>query len=222
MKAKGLPFEIVFVSSDKDKASWSEYFGEMPWLALDYDMREAKEQLSKAFGVRGIPSLVFLDTDLSTITKEGRGVVDEDPEGNNFPWHPKPVRDFKAGPGPINGLPCVIALCESAGSKAQDEALKVLAPLAQAYIDDAKAKGEDEPELAFMIATSSGDISKQIRKLVKLPESAAESQPQLVLMDIPDEGGFYLGPKGDITEAAVRKFVGDFKTKALERKQLEQ
>merc|ERR1712003_288209 len=39
MKAKGLPFEIVFVSSDRDKASWSDYFGEMPWLALDYDMR---------------------------------------------------------------------------------------------------------------------------------------------------------------------------------------
>merc|ERR1712093_374199 len=45
LKGKGL--EVVFVSSDQDEASFKEYFGEMPWLALPYG-DERKETLSKS------------------------------------------------------------------------------------------------------------------------------------------------------------------------------
>eukprot|EP00435_Cladocopium_sp_Y103_P072802 s242_g41.t1 len=41
LKAKGL--EVVFVSSDRDEAAFKEYFGEMPWLALDFSDRKLKE-----------------------------------------------------------------------------------------------------------------------------------------------------------------------------------
>ena len=41
------PIEIVFVSSDRDEAAFSEYFGEMPWLALPYSARDKKNELSK-------------------------------------------------------------------------------------------------------------------------------------------------------------------------------
>lgn len=34
--------DIVFVSSDKDEASFGEYFKEMPWYALPYVERERK------------------------------------------------------------------------------------------------------------------------------------------------------------------------------------
>ena len=34
--------ELVFVSSDRDEASFKEYYGEMPWMALDYSDRDAK------------------------------------------------------------------------------------------------------------------------------------------------------------------------------------
>merc|ERR1719240_1916188 len=37
LKAKGL--EIVFVSSDNSMAEFSQYFKEMPWLALPYGAR---------------------------------------------------------------------------------------------------------------------------------------------------------------------------------------
>merc|ERR1712227_711490 len=48
--------EIIFVSSDRDEASFNDYFKEMPWLALPYCKRERKEALSEACGVEGIPS----------------------------------------------------------------------------------------------------------------------------------------------------------------------
>merc|ERR1711998_694869 len=60
LKGSGKPFEVVFLSSDKDDESFKEYFAEMPWLALPYSERSLKEDLSNLFKVRGIPSLVLL------------------------------------------------------------------------------------------------------------------------------------------------------------------
>jgi len=42
-----------------------------------------------------------------------------------------------------------------------------------------------------------------------------------MLVDIPDNGGYYEGPEGEITEPIVQKLVDDFLAKALTRKQLE-
>ena len=47
-------------------------FGDMPWLALPYDNRKLKGDLSQQFNVRGIPTLVVLDSSGKHITNEGR------------------------------------------------------------------------------------------------------------------------------------------------------
>jgi nucleoredoxin len=48
----------VFVSSDRDEASFREYYGEMPWLALPHSDRARARALSTKFNVSGIPTLV--------------------------------------------------------------------------------------------------------------------------------------------------------------------
>lgn len=68
----GKAFEVVFVSSDKDEASFDEYYAEQPWLALPFGSRDVKAALSKKYKVSGIPSLVLLDGDGAIITKDGR------------------------------------------------------------------------------------------------------------------------------------------------------
>merc|ERR1711939_414663 len=75
LKAKGL--EVVFVSSDRDEAAFKEYFGEQPWLALSYEDRKLKEELSNFFGVNGIPSLCIVSPEGEIITK-AKG--EEDPD----------------------------------------------------------------------------------------------------------------------------------------------
>jgi len=35
--------EVVFISSDQDQQSFEEYYGEMPWLAVDFSDRERKK-----------------------------------------------------------------------------------------------------------------------------------------------------------------------------------
>merc|ERR1712232_1184423 len=171
-----------------------EYYEEMPWLALPYENRQGKEQLSEAFGVSGIPSLVLLDKDRSTITTSGRGAVMGSLE--DFPWYPKPVTDIAAGVDGINETPSVVLLCEGSEKEAQDAAYAALEPIALAAQAAAKASGED-PELCFFIATSSEGPVDRIRELCKLP--SAGPTPTVVLMDVPDEGGFYVPDLSEIT-----------------------
>lgn len=88
---KGNELEIIFVSSDRDESSFNEYYDEMPWLALPFEARDMKEKLSAQFGVKGIPSLVFLTNQGELITKNGRDIVSRDPTGANYPWKPKTI-----------------------------------------------------------------------------------------------------------------------------------
>jgi len=85
LKAAGKKFEVVFVSSDQDHSGFHDYFAEMPWLALPYENREKKQELSDKFGVSGIPTLILLNPDGSTITQDGRSMVVSDPRGGWIP-----------------------------------------------------------------------------------------------------------------------------------------
>eukprot|EP00931_Biecheleriopsis_adriatica_P099575 TRINITY_DN741_c0_g1_i6.p1 TRINITY_DN741_c0_g1~~TRINITY_DN741_c0_g1_i6.p1 ORF type:complete len:417 (+),score=115.40 TRINITY_DN741_c0_g1_i6:109-1359(+) len=214
LKDKGL--EVIFISSDRDEGAFKEYFAEQPWLALDYTDRSLKEKLSNAFGVSGIPSLVILDAELNLVTKDGRAAVSADPEGTELPWHPKPVSDLKSGPGSINEVPTFLLFCEKSDASQQKAFIEAMEPLAKKFL--AKAKEADgDPEVAFMMVTG-GELAGRIRGMVGLPESG---DTRMVLMDIPDEGGYYLGGEGvDITSTTVQEFIDKYQAKQLERKQL--
>jgi nucleoredoxin len=82
-------FETVFVSSDRDQASFDEYYGEMPWLALPFSNRDAKTALSKKYKVQGIPSLIVLGPDGKVVTDKGRDKVMANFDTcEGFPWIP--------------------------------------------------------------------------------------------------------------------------------------
>ena len=54
--------EIVFVSSDRNEAEFEQYYSSMPFKSLPFANRALAQQLKSVFGVRGIPSLVVIDT----------------------------------------------------------------------------------------------------------------------------------------------------------------
>merc|ERR1712118_267028 len=197
---------------------------DMPWLALDFEDRKRKTQLSNMFGVRGIPALVIIDKDGSVITKEGRGAVSSDPQGAKFPWYPPAVSNAKDGPGDINEVPTVIALCETSLAKEQAAIEEAMTSVAKQYIEKQKAASEESPEFNFMIATESAGIAPRLRELMSLPALTEEKQEtvpaKLMLMDIPSDGAFHEGPSGEISVAVLEKFLSDFKAESLERKQL--
>lgn len=55
-------------------------------------------KLSKKFKVQGIPTLVFIEANTGNlVTTKGRESVGSDPEGKEFPWHPKPFSEIIKG-----------------------------------------------------------------------------------------------------------------------------
>jgi mannosyl-glycoprotein endo-beta-N-acetylglucosaminidase len=72
LKGMGRPFEIVFVSRDHTPEEFAEYFSTMPWLALPFEPANIRATLSRGFAVSGIPALVLLGANGSTLTTEGR------------------------------------------------------------------------------------------------------------------------------------------------------
>lgn len=211
LKAKGL--EIIFVSSDRDMGAFQGYFGEMPWLAIPQgDKRKGK--LDKMYDVEGIPTFVIVDAKSGkTITTEGRGSVGSDPEGAEFPWFPKALNNMSAGQGigSINEETALCVLLDGCSEDVKKAAKAVLEPIAEA----SKAKGDD---LVFFYAPTAEGPVEQVRKLTKLESSTGK--PQMLLLDIPDSGGYYVSPADTVTADTVDGFIAAYKAKGLERKQL--
>ena len=93
------------MSSDRSQAGFDEYYGEMPWLALNFADKARASALASKYGVRGkilfqnphsslsplflcmfnvltlhisvpgIPCLVLVDKDGNTITTDGRAGI---------------------------------------------------------------------------------------------------------------------------------------------------
>jgi nucleoredoxin len=216
IKAAGLPFEIVFASSDRDEESFNSYFKEHPWLALPFKDRKLKEKLSQRFGVGGIPTLVLLDKDRSIITTEGRGAVMQDLA--DFPFHEKPVQDLSKSANGIDEVPSVVVLAEGAEAGVQSEAFAALESVAAEVVAAAKA-ADDEAEFKFFVAKDSNGPAPRIRELCKLSDATADAR--IVLLDIPDEGGYYVPEDCKLTADGVRALLADYKAGKLTRKQME-
>ena len=53
---------VVFVSSDRDEASFKSYYSEMSgFLAVPFAARDEAASLGEKYGIKGIPTLVLLD-----------------------------------------------------------------------------------------------------------------------------------------------------------------
>ena len=100
LRARTTDFEVVFVSADKSAEEFASYFRSMPWLALSFDKSGTKNALMQLLGVQGFPTLVLFGPDGNLLTKEGRGVVMNDPTGAAFPWHPEAAEDEGANNNP--------------------------------------------------------------------------------------------------------------------------
>ncbi|GFU61415.1 nucleoredoxin, partial [Nephila pilipes] len=148
-------FRIIFISSDRSEESFVKYFSKMPWLAVPYSEEKTRKELAHLYGVGGIPCLIILDEDNSIITKEGRMEVNEDPEGEEFPWRPKLVDELGAKHvSKLNEEPCLIyfTVCEDKELELAHYALLPVAEEYQARIKRASAEETKIPKLNFFYA----------------------------------------------------------------------
>jgi len=214
VKAAGIDHTIGFVSSDKDQASFDEYYGDMPWNALEYSDRKRKENLSAHFSVQGIPTFVMLklepDGSVAIINDDAGGEVRGDAAGEKFPWMPPLVKDLDDADQSIEEGPAVIALMEGAGG-VWDETEALFNTTAEA----AKAGGAG---LSFWVAKEQGGPSSQIRKMTKQGMPKVD-KVNLIILDC-ENAGYYGGDeaKAAVTKADLDELISAFKAGTLTRK----
>merc|ERR550514_1500176 len=160
-----------------------------------------------------MPWLAIVDAKTgATITTEARGSVGSDPKGEEFPWFPKALNNLSAGEG-VGGLNEETSLCvllDACSNEVKAAAKAVLEPIAEA----SKAAGI---EMGFFYAPTAEGPVDQVRKLTKLP---AAGKPKMVILDIPDNGGYYVSPAEEVTADTVEGFLSAYKANGLERQQL--
>merc|ERR1711871_1784448 len=186
MTAAGKKWEIIFASSDQSEKEFTDYFGEMPWKALPHG-DDRKDELDSMFEVSGIPTLV---------------VIDADPEGAEFPWHPKPLNELDGGCVEyINDTPVVVAFDDSDAVKAAME------PLTAAWVEADKEKGE-----ATMMWLWAGghELVDRVRQVCKVPASC-----KLAVLDV-GEGMTYQSDVETVTAEAIDSLTKDFQAGKLE------
>ena len=91
-------FEIVFISFDRSEKDMQGYMKDtkMQWLAVPFN--DTRKSISGKYGISGIPSLVILGPDGSTITNNGRGDVTAHP-GNAFNMWANKFKNGAVGTG---------------------------------------------------------------------------------------------------------------------------
>merc|ERR1712139_658265 len=85
--------------------------------------------------------------------------------------------------------------------------------VAEQYVAEAKATGED-PKYCFFSATTAEGPVPRIRGMCGMPSDGA-STPAMLLLDISDNGGFYRSDQEEITVASIKAFIEAYETKTI-------
>mmetsp|Transcript_3936 Transcript_3936/g.7507 ORF Transcript_3936/g.7507 Transcript_3936/m.7507 type:complete len:418 (-) Transcript_3936:522-1775(-) len=212
LKAERDDFELVFVSSDRSEEDFKEYFGEMTFCALPFEHRAAKQALSKKYDVQGIPRILMLgpvsnkDTlERPLVNKNIRSVIDSG-DFLDFPFLPKNYGDVE-GADDIEEVQCVIVFHEGGDDDEQQETKDAL--------KEAAEKMKDRKDMKFLWALSTKGMAQRIRSVLDMPKDPMA--PAMIILDLPDRGGYYTSNVTDINAKNIMQFVES----PGERKQLQ-
>lgn len=78
---------------DRNEDEYRAYSEKMPWWCLPYAISTLPKLVS-TYRAYGMPYLVVIDRDGTTLTKDGVASLTQDPVGKNFPWRPNRVVDL--------------------------------------------------------------------------------------------------------------------------------
>lgn len=74
ISTRGQCFEVIFVSTDRDRTEFDLNLSTMPWLAIPYEDR-TRQDLIRIFNIKGIPELVIVGPDGKTISTKGKNMI---------------------------------------------------------------------------------------------------------------------------------------------------
>jgi nucleoredoxin len=113
----------------------------------------------------------------------------------------------------VNEKTSVIVMCDGATPEVQAQASSALLSVAE------ELSVCEDPDFIFFTACHHAGPVPQVKTLLSLPEELVET-PIIVILDIPDNGGFYIVKPDAITPESIKSTLDKYSTKQLQRKQL--
>mmetsp|Transcript_51088 Transcript_51088/g.61492 ORF Transcript_51088/g.61492 Transcript_51088/m.61492 type:complete len:400 (+) Transcript_51088:125-1324(+) len=172
LKSERDDFELVFVSSDRDKSAFNDYFKEMTFCALPFEHRDTKADLSKKYEVQGIPKLIMLGpvTDGETGKRELingslNGVITNG-DFSEFPFYPKNYGAVDELEDP-NQNKVLIAFHEGGNDEEQQGVKEVVKEVAGKL-------GKSNEGMQFLWALSTKGMSTRVREFVNVKEVTSD------------------------------------------------
>ncbi|ERL85769.1 nucleoredoxin [Dendroctonus ponderosae] len=216
-------FEVIFVSSDRSADSYSLYVESMPWLSIPFQQASVRAELAQLYGIRGIPTLLLLDSNGHVITMDARSEIVEDPLAQNFPWKPRAVNILTDRfLTKLHDFPAIVLFVDSEETEIQF-AESVVMPAANNYYkmnninisaipEDRLFSSCDQEDnfLQFLIGTDN-ESTDILRDLIGLDDVV----PLLVAIDIPNRRYATMDDGTEITSETVNDFVRKFQLNDL-------
>jgi nucleoredoxin len=212
LKNKREDFELIFVSGDASEASYDMVLNETWFSAIAFDETEARKGLERRLDIRSYPSLIMLGPrpvddddnfgDRPVINSEVRAVIENGDYITDFPFYPKPWGDLCKTTDDINTHKCLVVFHEGGDEDDQMEVEYAVRDAAEEY------RSGDELVKFYWACDPEAPLSANIRKACNL--GPVGNLPSMVLLDIPNDGIYYVSEERDITEDSIIEFLGNY------------
>lgn len=214
LKTKRQDFELIFVSGDASEANYETFLSEHPICAIPFEEVEARENLETRLDITSYPSLIMLGPrpvdetdnfgDRPVINSEVRAVIENGDYITDFPFYPKPWGDLCKTTDDINTHKCLVVFHEGGDEDEQMEVEYAVRDAAEEY----RPTDGDELVKFYWALNPDAPLSANIRKACNL--GPIGDLPSMVLLDIPNDGTYYVSEERDITEDTIVEFLGNY------------
>jgi len=209
---RGDDFELIYVSGDESEPAFEAFFGEMTCGAIAYDDEEAREALESRLDITAYPTLVMLGPkpedeednfgDRPIINTEVRAVIENGDYITDFPFYPKPYGDLCKTIDDINTHKCLIVFHENGDEEEQFEIEYALRDASEEY------RGEEFIKFYWAFDQEAG-MAAGIWQACELIDSES---PTMVLLDVKNDGAFYVSDETEITPETIKFFLMNYKS----------
>ena len=184
----------------------------MTFGAIPFEESEAREALENRFEIASYPQLIMLGPkpvdesdnfgDRPIINTEVRAVIENGDYISDFPFYPKPWGDLCKTTDDINTHKCLVVFHEAGDENDQMDIEDAVRDAAEEYRGDELVK-------FYWACDGASPLAANIRQACGLGE--LKDVPTMVLLDIKNDGDFYISDATEITAETIQDFLNTYK-----------
>lgn len=210
-------FELMFISGDESQASFDASVSDMGFASVPFEDTAAREGLERRLEIQSYPTLVMLgpkppsvDDDGGTnvggdrpiINTEVQAVIENGDYVSQFPFYPRKWGDLCTTTDDINTHKCLVVFHEGGNDEEQMDLEDTIQDAADEYVGDELCK-------FYWACDADAPLSVNIRRACRL--GPIDGIPRMVLLDIPNDGAFYVSGETEISAETIGKFLSNYK-----------